>query len=283
MTWSGTPRPTGCWWEPPGRKCSKPCTVISRATCNSTLSRSCTPSGPRRSWPRDRRSRPPSRDSSLPQSGDSLAEGRALGYDFLTWLWYFAETTGGRLPLPDNREVEIQPGEHLVLSHPDNGRERIVCTTPAVSLHEARTGLQQGKRVEQIQIYMKVGENEYFLKLDTDLWALRGVKTPRQERDPGEDEEDGLFLERMYFLEEIFAGLDAAYGSFLSQRLGEQWDRKGPSQAQRLVRGNLLTKLCLKPTRTKADLEAWRSDNGYWLPGAGSPSLRPSRIRPFAP
>jgi hypothetical protein len=71
-----------------------------------------------------------------------------------------------------------------------------------------------------------MGENEYFLRLDTNLWAVRGLRTPKQMKDQVEEDLDGLFLEKMYFLEEVFACLDALYGQFLSLRLNPEWDAK---------------------------------------------------------
>jgi len=154
-----------------------------------------------------------------------LEQGRPLGQDFLTWLWFASETEEGRFPLEDGPACEIHPGERLVLSLPDDGRERVVCTTPAVSLHEARTALRRGKRVEEMQLFVKIGENDYSLRLDASLWAFRGLRAPRQLRDPAEEQEaDGLFLEKMYFVERVSDCLDAAYRRFLSQRLGAAWE-----------------------------------------------------------
>lgn len=161
-----------------------------------------------------------------PESNDAFFEGRFLGYEFLTWLWFFSETTGGRIRLDDDREAEMHMGERLVLSRPDDGNERVVCTTLAGNLDEARTGLQRGKLVEEAHLLIQVGENEYFLRLDTNLWALKGLKTPRQMRDKHEEDPDGIFLEKMYFMEEIFACLDAVYAQFLSQRLSPEWSSK---------------------------------------------------------
>jgi hypothetical protein len=45
-------------------------------------------------------------------------------------------------------------------------------------------------------------------------------------KDQVEEDLDGLFLEKMYFLEEVFACLDALYGQFLSLRLNPEWDAK---------------------------------------------------------
>ena len=161
-----------------------------------------------------------------PQSSSNvLEEGRPLGLDFLTWLWFSSETRGGRYSREDGPDAEIHPGERLVLSLPDERRERVVCTTPAVSLDEARTALRRGKRVEEMQLYLKRGEHEYSLKLDATLWAVRSLRTPKQLRDPAEQEEaDGLFFEKMYFLEQVLEVLDAAYGGFLARRLGPAWE-----------------------------------------------------------
>ena len=166
-------------------------------------------------------------------------EGRFLGYEFLTWLWFLSETADGRIRLEDGREAEVQLGDHLNLSLPDDGNERVVCTTQGSDLHEARTALRHGKLVEEAQLFIKIGENEYFLRLDTSLWTIRGLKTPKQIKEQGEEDLDGEFLEKMYFLEEVFACLDALYGRFLSLRLTRDWD-----------------------TKTKPLLKKWLNENG---------------------
>ncbi len=161
-----------------------------------------------------------------PDSHDAFFEGRFLGYEFLTWLWFFSENADGKLKLEDGREAEVHLGDRLTLSLPDDGNERVACTTQASDLHEARTALQHGKLVEEAQIFVKMGENEYFLRLDTNLWAIRGLKTPKQIKDQDEADTDGRFLEKMYFLEEVFDCLDALYAKFLTLRLAPEWEAK---------------------------------------------------------
>jgi DNA recombination-dependent growth factor C len=159
-----------------------------------------------------------------PQSSGILHEGRFLGYEFLTWLWFFIEQSGGTFPL-ENQTMEVHLGERLILSHPEEGKERVICTTQAHSLHEARTALQQGKLVEELQVFLNMGEEEeYSLKLDTSLWIVKGLKTPKQMRGQDEEDEDGRFLEKMYFLEKVLLGLDGLYAHFLSKRLTSAWD-----------------------------------------------------------
>ena len=68
--------------------------------------------------------------------------------------------------------------------------------------------------------------NEYFLVLDTKLWAIKSLKTPKQIKDKDEEDSDGRFLEKMYFVEEIFLCLDTVYSRFLMERLNPKWDAK---------------------------------------------------------
>jgi len=159
-----------------------------------------------------------------PQSVQAINDGRFLGYEFLTWLWFFSEQSENAIALPEDRKAEVYLGERLTLTLPGEGRERVVCTTQASALHEARTALQQGKLVEEVQIFLRIGENEYFLTLDSSLWAVKGLKTPKQLPDYDEEDQDGRFLEKMYFLEEVSAVLNALYGKFLSERLSPGWE-----------------------------------------------------------
>jgi len=157
------------------------------------------------------------------QSPLAMDEGRFLGYEFLTWLWFFVEHHGGRIEIP-GKVAELHLGERFVLNKPGEGMERVVCTTQANSLHEARTGLRQGKMVHEIQLFLVVGDNEYTFTLDSALWTFKGLKTPRQARDSDQEDQDGEFLEKMFFLEEVFSVLDVLYTRFLSERLGPHWE-----------------------------------------------------------
>jgi len=159
-----------------------------------------------------------------PKSTQALQDGRFLGYEFLTWLWFFSEQSQGVLTLPNVHTVTVTLGERLVLSHPDDGRERVVCTNQALALHEARTALQQGKRLQEAQLILTTGDNEYLLTLDATLWSIKGLKTPGQLPDFDAEDQDGRFLEKMFFLEEVFAALNALYDRFLAQRLSSAWE-----------------------------------------------------------
>ncbi len=158
------------------------------------------------------------------KSSNALNEGRFLGYEFLTWLWFYSERFEGKFKLNEEQTGEVFLGERLVLSMPGEGKEKVVCTTQANALHEARTALQQGKSVEEMQLLLRLGEDEYYLTMDSSLWAVKGLKTPKQLPSDEEDEADGRFLEKMFFIEQVSSALSALYSKFLTDRLSPSWD-----------------------------------------------------------
>jgi hypothetical protein len=174
------------------------------------------------------------------KSPTAMSDGRFLGFEFLTWIWYFIECMDGSIQAGE-KTANIHLGERMVLVLPGEGKERVICTSQANFLHEARTALRQGKMVEEVQLFFIVGENEYLLTLDSSLWVIKGLKTPKQLPDYGQDDPDGRFLEKMYFVEEVFATLDALYTRFLADRLAgwetdslpqlNEWIRKGEDKA----------------------------------------------------
>jgi hypothetical protein len=157
------------------------------------------------------------------KSPTALTDGRFLGSEFLTWLWYYIERMGGSIQAGE-KLAEVHLGERMTLVLPADGKEKVVCTTQANFLHEARTALRQGKVLDEVQLLVIIGENEYTLTLDSSLWALKGLKTPKQLPDYGSDDPDGRFLEKMYFIEELSAALDGLYMRFLSERLTPGWE-----------------------------------------------------------
>ncbi|MEM5787586.1 MAG: recombination-associated protein RdgC [Syntrophobacteraceae bacterium] len=168
------------------------------------------------------------------KSPTAMADGRFIGFDFLTWVWYFIERLGGSIQAGE-KTANIHLGERMVLVLPGEGKERVICTSQANFLHEARTALRQGKVVEEIQLFLMIGDNEYYVTLDSSLWALKGLKAPKQLPDYGQDDPDGRFLEKMYFLEEVFALLDSLYMTFLEDRLAIGWDTDTLPQIKRWI------------------------------------------------
>ncbi len=169
------------------------------------------------------------------KSPSAMSDGRFLGSEFLTWLWFYIERLGGSIQAGGDKTAGIYLGERMVLVLPGDGKERVICTTQANFLHEARTALRQGKVVDEAQLLFIIGENEYLLTLDSSLWAVKGLKTPKQLPDYGQEDPDGRFLEKMYFIEEVFSTLDALFKRFLAERLTPGWETDTLPQIQKWI------------------------------------------------
>ncbi|MHC1742385.1 MAG: recombination-associated protein RdgC [Syntrophobacteraceae bacterium] len=169
------------------------------------------------------------------QSVHALEEGRFIGHEFLTWLWFFAETSHPVIAYGEGQTAEVTLGERMVLTLPSEGKEKVVCTTRAYALHEARTALQQGKLVDEMQVAIKAGDNDYQVTLDSSLFAFKGLKTPKQLAGSDEEDPDGRFLEKMFFLEEVTTILNTLYKKFLDLRLGSEWESETLAQLKEWI------------------------------------------------
>lgn len=157
-----------------------------------------------------------------PKSPSAMFDGKFLGFEFLTWLWYMMD-----LNLLQQTDFNVMLGEKITLSIPGNEKEKVVCTTQANSLNEAYTALKQGKMVSSLQLFIdkhaSTGDNEYLVTIDANLATIRGLKTPKQ-LTQGDDDLDGIFLEKMFLIEESLTCLDKCYKLFLTKRLSPEWE-----------------------------------------------------------
>lgn len=153
----------------------------------------------------------------------ALQDGRSLGYEFLTWLWWFGE----RAPMPievAGKGATVQVCDRLVLVCPDRQAERTTCLSSEGGLYEARAAVRRGKALHECRLFVTIGDNEYSLVLDSSLMTLRTLTTPRPSP-VSLDSPDASFLEKMFFVEEVQAALDAVFRKFLEERISPTWER----------------------------------------------------------
>lgn len=156
--------------------------------------------------------------------GNSLEKLMGYGYEFLTWLWWKSEAID--FAIPGEKSFGWVLGDKLTLCLPGDGKESVTCRTSDSHLYEAREALKQNKMVSEAQFSLSVGGNDYFVTLNTALQAIKGLKTPKQLPADGDADTDGVFLEKMYFVEEVQACLDALYLRFINERMADTWERE---------------------------------------------------------
>ena len=160
---------------------------------------------------------------------DLITEKRFLGQEFLSWLWYKSEERGGTVLLPESGEdISLAFEKHLLLEFGEGeSLEKVVCQGLQSELKEARTGLRQGKKIEQARLHLIRGEYEWHLTLKASLLEFRSVKVPKTMAgaEEGDDDEavEGRLLDRIGLLETAYKTIDELFGQFIKLRVAPQW------------------------------------------------------------
>lgn len=156
---------------------------------------------------------------------------RFLGREFLTWLVYRAEETGGLFDAPDG-PVEVHLGDRLVLAGAEDDRARLTIVGAGDVRAEIGAGLRRGKVIDRARLTIRRGERQWELTLDggvLDVGALRCPPLGDRDRgvhaDPRAAFENDLFL-RLADIEEALGVLDALFAEFARLRVSETWPRE---------------------------------------------------------
>lgn len=125
----------------------------------------------------------------------------------------------------------------MVQSGEGESLETAVCSGPGAKLHEARTGLVRGKKVQQAKLRLEEDGHEWRAAVKAEDFSLGGFKTPKVEfrLEEGQDP-DGPFLEKMYLLERALSFFDLLFVQFMKLRFSNGWSEELQAMRRWLVR-----------------------------------------------
>lgn len=170
---------------------------------------------------------------------DIIREKSFLGREFLTWLWYKSDTTGGRVELQDRRTVEVFFLDKMTLDLSEaESPQSVTIKGEQSELREGIAALKEGKKIEEARIKIRISDNEYSLTLKSSWLAFAGFGTPAlMPAEDGEEQEgpEGRFLEKVYLVEEGIGIIDALFETFLSLRLSEEWEGREIGDMRRWI------------------------------------------------
>ncbi|MBN1673769.1 MAG: hypothetical protein JXR37_22165 [Kiritimatiellae bacterium] len=120
------------------------------------------------------------RPTSLSPECEDDTMGDALGEDFLTWLWFFAEARGGLLKVGDAGQYAVMVEGPLVFFREAEGAHVTLLRQgmPLVST-EAKTALLSGKKLKCARVCFALGDATWSVTLDADEFVFRGYKPPK--------------------------------------------------------------------------------------------------------
>jgi hypothetical protein len=143
-----------------------------------------------------------------------------IGKEFLTWLWYRAETDPA-VDLPGGRRCELELLGPIVLdAHYGDALSTTLRGDSPATAPEAATALVQGKKLRRARIKLSSDGVDWIATLDGDNLSVSGLNLPRGGRLPFDE---ALRL-RLDFLLEFEGLVDALFNLFLELRLDAgQW------------------------------------------------------------
>ncbi len=93
---------------------------------------------------------------------DMVRDYEFLGREFLLWVWFKSETSGGRYLLDKDTGAELWVDRKIVLQKDDDEvSEKITCAGDNPHLREARFALRENKQVTESRLRLIIEENEY--------------------------------------------------------------------------------------------------------------------------
>lgn len=169
---------------------------------------------------------------------DRIETTRFLGGEFLLWLWFCRDVTGGEIHVKGKGVLIVSLETQIGLADPIAEHERVAIRgVDPFGSAEAAEALATGKLPRKVGLRIEHEQTEWAVTLDSKTLALSGVKLPAI-ASQGEEE---IFYERMRRLEEIHELVQALYVHFLGVRLAPAWKAEvAPALKRWIVEGELL-------------------------------------------
>lgn len=155
-----------------------------------------------------------------------------LGEEFLTWLWFRWETSGGEFHLSGGRVVGLALDDFLLFAAPsDDETEQTLRRGLPTRTAEARTALRSGRRLKKARLLLAEGSRQWSATLDGASLTLLGVKLPEDSEEVESDQD--RTAERAANWLALHEIVQALYGQFLRERLRPDYlQRVAAEQAQ---------------------------------------------------
>lgn len=143
-----------------------------------------------------------------------------LGPEFLTWLWWRADTNPG-FAHANGTEVFIHFDEHLEFRGERSAARRTILRTgmPGASM-EARAAVRSGKALVAARILLARGEDEVRFTLRAEDLDISSLKLPAPEGDTREERLMACIEAQDLFIDD----LQLCLRTFLEVRLGPGWE-----------------------------------------------------------
>lgn len=150
-----------------------------------------------------------------------------LGNEFLTWLWYIIENEINISELTGDKEnnISLEIGNSIVFENSlgNDSTEKISIKGDDADLEEGTTALKKGAVVTDINLALKIDENEFKFTLKGENMNITGLKTPATGTIENKDDIEGAILEKAFLYNMVFKVIDNLFLNFIKKRISEDW------------------------------------------------------------
>ena len=157
------------------------------------------------------------------QFSDKKSDDLTPGRDFLTYLWYFIERVGGRLPHDQYGEFDIMIEGPLAFAAADEakGSDDVIIKKGGCPLRsaETKTALLFGKKLRKAKLAMSRGEDAWGWTFDADKFTFNSLMLPEGQ----EMETHSRFAERILNLDIFRQAIQAYFAKFVNTVRSDKW------------------------------------------------------------
>lgn len=149
-----------------------------------------------------------------------------LGREFLTWLWFFAESDGGQFQINgDGRkklEAQVWIDDRIALTAKvGQSHEHVIKGGTPGQCREAALALSSGKNVREMRVALEIADvGMYSLTLNGDDLSPRGIRLP----EPREDIDESPLEQRVQLTTLLSSALDQLLVKFMDERASKSWE-----------------------------------------------------------
>ena len=144
-----------------------------------------------------------------------------VGEEFLTWLWWQCETTGGVFDLGGGHAISMAIEDNLVLrGDASEDEEDILRGGVPTRSQEAAVALATGKRLGRAKIVLATEDREWTVTFDGSAYLFAGAKVPQ----PGKDDDPDV--EAFMGFADLAETFDQLLGQFLRLRLSPKFGKE---------------------------------------------------------
>lgn len=168
-----------------------------------------------------------------------IRDNQWIGWEFLLWLLHrgicgegeYNVNQNGHLAQGERFSAWIDEKIQLQGGGEEGGVQKVTVSGSQDSYLEAISALRGGKRITSATIYLEKDENLWKLTLKGENFAISSFKCPqvRVEKDATVEEmseREAVFYERMFLTEQGLQMFDSLFSSFLTERLGADWNSR---------------------------------------------------------